>query len=80
MLGYAKPTSYKRTTYVAQARTSSSGAAKSQRSATLTHFTHRECSAAIQVDERNVPYSMASSAYVVPFNLMGHPAVVIPVG
>jgi len=43
-------------------------------------FTHRERGAAIQVDNRNVPYSMASGAYVVPFNLTGHPAVVIPIG
>ncbi|MDF0556750.1 amidase [Kamptonema sp. UHCC 0994] len=43
-------------------------------------FTHRERGAAIQVDNRSVPYSMASGAYVVPFNLTGHPAVVIPIG
>ncbi|MGF1542214.1 MAG: amidase family protein, partial [Pleurocapsa sp.] len=35
---------------------------------------------AIRVDESNVPYSMASGAYVVPFNLTGYPVVVIPVG
>jgi len=43
-------------------------------------FTHRERGAAIQVDGHSVPYSMASGAYVVPFNLTGHPVVVIPVG
>ncbi len=43
-------------------------------------FTHRKRGAAIQVDDHNVPYSMASGAYVVPFNLTGHPAVVIPIG
>ncbi|MEH1896913.1 MAG: amidase family protein [Nostoc sp.] len=43
-------------------------------------FTHRERGTAIQVDNRSVPYSMASGAYVVPFNLTGHPAVVIPIG
>ncbi|MGF1516194.1 MAG: amidase [Nodosilinea sp.] len=43
-------------------------------------FTHRERGAAVQVDKRSVPYSMASGAYVVPFNLTGHPAVVIPIG
>lgn len=42
-------------------------------------FTHRERGAAIEVDNRNVPYSMASGAYVVPFNLTGHPVVVIPI-
>ncbi len=43
-------------------------------------FTHREQGAAILVDDRSVPYSMASGAYVVPFNLTGHPVVVIPIG
>lgn len=43
-------------------------------------FTHRERGTAIQVDNHTVPYSMASGAYVVPFNLTGHPAVVIPIG
>jgi amidase len=43
-------------------------------------FTHRERGAAILVDDRSVPYSMASGAYVVPFNLTGHPVVVIPIG
>ncbi|MGV0024097.1 amidase [Phormidesmis priestleyi] len=43
-------------------------------------FTHRERGAAICVDDRRVPYSMASGAYVVPFNLTGHPVVVMPIG
>jgi amidase len=43
-------------------------------------FTHRESGTAIRVDDRSVPYSMASGAYVVPFNLTGHPVVVIPIG
>jgi amidase len=43
-------------------------------------FTHRERGAAIPVDDHSVPYSMASGAYVVPFNLTGHPVVVIPIG
>jgi amidase len=43
-------------------------------------FTHRQRGAAIQVDNYNVPYSLASGAYVVPFNLTGHPSVVIPIG
>ncbi|UBF28672.1 amidase [Kovacikia minuta CCNUW1] len=42
-------------------------------------FTHRQRGAAIQVDHHHVPYSMASGAYVVPFNLTGHPVVVIPI-
>ncbi|WP_414566473.1 MULTISPECIES: amidase [unclassified Anabaena] len=43
-------------------------------------FTHRESGTAIRVDDRSVPYSMASGAYVVSFNLTGHPVVVIPIG
>jgi amidase len=43
-------------------------------------FTHRDRGAAIPVDNRHVPYSIASGAYVVPFNLTGHPVVVIPIG
>jgi amidase len=43
-------------------------------------FTHRESGTAIRVDDRSVPYSMASGAYVVPFNLTGHPVVVILIG
>jgi amidase len=43
-------------------------------------FTHCKRGAAILIDECYVPYSMASGAYVIPFNLTGHPAVVIPIG
>ncbi len=43
-------------------------------------FTHRERGAAVQVDNCSVPYSIALGAYVVPFNLTGHPVVVIPIG
>lgn len=43
-------------------------------------FTHRKRGTAVQVDDWHVPYSMASGAYVVPFNLTGHPVVVIPMG
>ena len=48
--------------------------------AMTTAFTHRKRGASVQVDRQNVPYSMASGAYVVPFNLTGHPVVVIPIG
>jgi amidase len=48
--------------------------------AMTTAFTHRRRGAAVQVDDCSVPYSMASGAYVVPFNLTGHPVVVIPIG
>ncbi|WP_017297154.1 amidase [Nodosilinea nodulosa] len=43
-------------------------------------FPHCDRGAAIQVDNYTVPYSMASGAYLVPFNATGHPAVVIPIG
>ena len=43
-------------------------------------FTHRAKGAAIEVDGRKVPYQMANGAYLVPFNLTGHPVVVIPIG
>lgn len=43
-------------------------------------FTHRPQGVAIEVDNRKVPYQMASGAYTVPFNLTGHPVVVIPIG
>ncbi len=46
----------------------------------FTHFTHCKSGTVIRVDDRSVPYSMASGAYVVPFNLTGHPVVVIPIG
>ncbi|MBD2536044.1 amidase [Nostoc flagelliforme FACHB-838] len=48
--------------------------------AMTTAFLHCARGAAIQVDNCSVPYSMASGAYVVPFNVTGHPAVVIPIG
>jgi amidase len=32
----------------------------------------------IEVDERSVPYFIAGTAYTCPFNLTGHPAVVLP--
>ncbi|TWH53637.1 amidase [Dulcicalothrix desertica PCC 7102] len=43
-------------------------------------FTHRPQGVAIEVDNRKVPYQMANGAYAVPFNLTGHPVVVIPIG
>ena len=43
-------------------------------------FTHRAKGAAVEIDGRKVPYMMANGAYLVPFNLTGHPVVVIPIG
>jgi amidase len=48
--------------------------------AMTTAFTHRAKGEAVDVDNRKVPYMMASGAYTVPFNLTGHPVVVIPIG
>ncbi len=48
--------------------------------AMTTAFTHRAKGAAVEIDGRKVPYQMANGAYVVPFNLTGHPIVVIPIG
>jgi amidase len=43
-------------------------------------FTHRPAWNAIEVDGRSYPHGIANGAYTMPFNLSGHPAVVIPIG
>lgn len=43
-------------------------------------FTHRPAWNAIEVDGRTYPHGVANGAYTMPFNLSGHPAVVIPIG
>jgi len=43
-------------------------------------FTHRPKGEAVEVDGKKVPYFLASGAYTMPFNLTGHPVVVIPIG
>jgi amidase len=43
-------------------------------------FTHRPAWSAIEIDGRSYPHGVANGAYTIPFNLSGHPAVVIPVG
>lgn len=48
--------------------------------AITTAFTHRPKGAAVEVDGKKVPYFLASGAYTMPFNLTGHPVVVIPIG
>jgi amidase len=48
--------------------------------AMTTTFTHRPKGTAVEVDNKKVPYMMASGAYLVPFNLTGNPVVVIPIG
>lgn len=43
-------------------------------------FTHRPAWSAIDVDGKPYPHGVANGAYTMPFNLSGHPAVVIPIG
>lgn len=43
-------------------------------------FTHRPAWSAVDVDGKAYPYGLANGAYTMPFNLSGHPAVVIPIG
>jgi amidase len=43
-------------------------------------FTHCPAWSAIEIDGRAYPHGVANGAYTMPFNLSGHPAIVIPVG
>ncbi|MBW4474293.1 MAG: amidase [Stenomitos rutilans HA7619-LM2] len=43
-------------------------------------FTHRPAWSAIEIDGSSYPHGVANGAYTMPFNLSGHPAVVIPIG
>lgn len=43
-------------------------------------FTHRPAWSAVEIDGRAYPHGVASGAYTMPFNLSGHPAIVIPIG
>lgn len=43
-------------------------------------FTHRPAWSAIDIDGRSYPHAVANGIYLLPFNLSGHPAVVIPIG
>lgn len=43
-------------------------------------FTHRPAWSAIDIDGVSYPHAIANGAYIMPFNLSGHPAVVIPMG
>jgi amidase len=47
--------------------------------AATTAFTHRPAWSAIDIDGRSYPHAVANGIYLVPFNLSGHPAVVIPI-
>lgn len=48
--------------------------------AATTAFTHRPPWTAVEIDGKFYPHGVANGAYTMPFNLSGHPAVVIPVG
>jgi amidase len=43
-------------------------------------FTHRPAWSAIDIAGKSYPHGLANGAYTIPFNLSGHPAVVIPMG
>jgi amidase len=43
-------------------------------------FTHRPAWSAIDIDGVLYPHAIANGAYLMPFNLSGHPSVVIPMG
>lgn len=43
-------------------------------------FTHRSAWNAIEIDGVVYPHAIANGAYLMPFNLSGHPSVVIPIG
>ncbi|MBW4551143.1 MAG: amidase [Aphanocapsa sp. GSE-SYN-MK-11-07L] len=43
-------------------------------------FSHRPAWSAVEIDGRAYPHAVANGAYTIPFNLSGHPAVVIPIG
>jgi amidase len=43
-------------------------------------FTHRPAWSAIDVNGKSYPHGIANGGYTIPFNLSGHPAVVIPIG
>jgi amidase len=48
--------------------------------AATTAFTHRPAWSAIDIDGRAYPHATANGIYLLPFNVSGHPAVVIPMG
>jgi amidase len=48
--------------------------------AATTAFTHRPAWRAIDIDGRSYPHAVANGIYLLPFNVSGHPAVVIPIG
>lgn len=47
--------------------------------AATSAFTHRPAWSAVDIDGRSYPHAVANGAYTIPFNLSGHPVVVIPI-
>ncbi|WP_315788151.1 amidase [Fischerella sp. JS2] len=47
--------------------------------AATSAFTHRPAWSAVEIDGKAYPHAVANGAYTMPFNLSGHPAVVIPI-
>jgi amidase len=43
-------------------------------------FTHRPSWSAIDIDGQSYPHATANGIYLLPFNVSGHPAVVMPIG
>jgi amidase len=43
-------------------------------------FHHCPAWSAIDIDSKSYPHAVANGAYTMPFNLSGHPAIVIPIG
>jgi amidase len=43
-------------------------------------FTHRPAWSAIDIDGVSYPHAVANGSYTMPFNLSGHPVVVMPIG
>jgi amidase len=43
-------------------------------------FSHRLAWSTVEIDGKLYPHAVANGAYSMPFNLSGHPAVVIPIG
>lgn len=48
--------------------------------AATSAFSHRPAWSAVEIDGKLYPHGVANGAYTMPFNLSGHPAVVIPIG
>lgn len=46
----------------------------------LCAFNHRPACSAVDIDGKAYPHAVANGAYTMPFNLRGHPTVVIPIG